>query len=328
MSDHDRADSPDATAISRRDLFLGAGMTAGAVAAIGGLAWAPSAQAALSKSRQYFATTVALELDGISAGRVASAEGGEPVIVPATPVAGVEKTATTTTLRYEPFVVRMGDMSPALYDWIGKSTIGAASPRGVNVITTDSVGKEIYRLAMQNVRLTEVQLDSLDAAKTDAARFTVKMAPGLSAHQFGGKGTASAISTQKTSPILRSNFRLFIQGLEAATTRARSVDAVGLQIAANGALVPMALRFSVAFADASLLFSWMQETLAGKGSLRQGELQLLTRDLTKVASSVSFSQLMITRISCPAEAASGSIQHAEVECVPTGVTFNMGALLT
>lgn len=305
--------------ISRRDLFLGAGMTAGAVAAIGavgGIAYAPTAQAAL-KSRAYFATNVLLELDGVSAGRVVSAEGGEPVIVP----------GPTSTLRYEPLTVRLGDMSAAMYDWIGKATLGSATSRAVNVVTSNSDAKEIYRLAMQDVRLTEVRLDALDAASTEPARFTVKMAPGQSKHQFGGTGAASSILNQKTSPLLRSNFRLYIQGVEAATTRARSVDSVGLQIAPTSAVAPMVLRFSVAFADAGPLFSWMQDTLAGKSGMRQGELQLLTRDLTKAAATVGFNQLMIVRISCPAEATGGSIQHAEVECVPTNVTFNMGELL-
>lgn len=310
--------------ISRRDLFLGAGMTAGAIAAIGGLAHVPAAQAALSKSRKYFATHVVVELDGVPAGRVLTAEGGEPVVVPATAVVGGEKTLTTPSLRYEPLTIRLGDMSAALYDWIGKSTAGAATPRSVNVITVN-VDKEIYRLAMQDVRLTEVVLDSLSAGSTDTARFMVKMAPGQSAHQFG-KGGAVTMPTQKISPIMTSNFRLYIQGVEAATTRARSVDQTGLQIT-QGGIVPMALKFAVPFADAGPLFTWMQETLSGKAGLRQGELQLLSRDLTKVAASVGFNQLMITRISCPAESTSGGLQHAEVECVPTAVTFNMGELL-
>jgi hypothetical protein len=313
--------------LSRRDLFLGAGMTAGAVAAIGavgGIAYAPATLAALSKSRSYYANHVALELDGISAGRLLSAVGGEPALTFSSGAAGTERSGS---LRFEPLTVRMGDMSAALYDWIGKATTGVATPRAVNVITANLDGKEIYRLAMQNVRLTEVQLDSLDASQTDAARFTVKMLGAQTAHQFGGKGTAISIATQKVSPILQANFRLYIQGIDPAPIRARSVDPVGLQIGPTGVIVPWALRFSVPFADAGPLFSWMQETLAGKSAPRQGELQLLTRDLSRVAVSVGFKELMIARISCPTEAQTGGLQHAEVECVPTAVSFNMGELL-
>ena len=327
MSDHEQADSPDATQISRRDLFFGAGMTAGAIAAIGGLAHAPAAQAALSKSRQYFATHVLMELDSVSAGRVSSAEGGEPFLNHTVGDFGQR----TSQIAYQPLTVQLGDMSPALYDWIGKATVGTATPRAVNVITLTSDAKEIYRLTMQNVRLSEVQLDTLSSSSTEAARFTVKMTPGTSAHQFG-KGGSGILPSAKVSPIISSNFRLYIQGVEAATTRARSIDPVGMRIVptstGSGSLpVPMTLRFSVPFVEAGLLFTWMQDTLAGKGGLRQGELQLLSRDLSKVVASVGFSQLMITRISCPAESSSGGIQHAEVECAPAAVTFNMGELL-
>lgn len=325
MSNRPKTDSTGQMALSRRDLFLGAGMTAGAIAAIGSLAHAPAAEAALSKSRKYFASHVLMELDGISAGRVISAEGGEPFIVPATAVVGVEKTVSTPTLKYETLAVQLGEMSAALYDWIGKATAGSATPRAVNLITLNT-DKEIYRLAMQNVRLAEVVLDDLKGSSQDPARFTVKMAPGTSVHQFG-KGSAVALPNAKISPILQSNFRLYIQGVEAATTRAQSVGAVGLQITPSGTLVPMALKFSVPFGDAGPLFTWMQETLTGKSSTRPGELQLLSRDFTKTVASVGFTQLMIVRISCPAEAANGGLQHAEVECVPTAVSFNMGELL-
>ena len=325
MSNRPKTDSSGQMALSRRELFLGAGMTAGAIAAVGGLTYAPATQAALSRSRQYFATHVLMELDGISAGRVTSAEGGEPVIEPAVATVGFDRTVTGGSLRYEPLTVRLGDMSVAMYDWIAKATQGTATPRAVNVITLNTDFKEIYRLAMQNVRITEITLDKLDSADPNPARFTIRMAPGLSMHQFG-KGSGTAITSQKASPILLSNFRLYIQGVETATTRARLVETVGIQIK-DGALMPMRLKFSVPFADAGPLFTWMQETLAGKTGARPGELQLLTRDLTKVAASVGFPHLMITRISCPAESSSGGIQHAEVECVPTAVTFNMGELV-
>jgi len=318
------------TQVTRRELFLGAGMTAGAIAAVsavGGLAYAPAAQAALSKSRNFFANNVLVELDGVQAGRALSAVGGEPVIVPVSNALGAEKTQTQTTLRYEPLSMILGDMSAAMYDWIGKATAGAASPHQVQVITSNLDGKEIYRLVAQNVRLTEVKLDDFDATSKEPLRFNVKMAPGLSTHQFGGKGVVTAPITQKAKQLLRSNFRLYIQGLENSTNRIRSVDPVGLVESTTGGLTPMPLKFAVPFNDAGPFFAWMQDTLQGKGGTRQAELQLLTADLKNVAASVAFGPLMITRISCPAENNKEVIQQAEIECMPASVTFNMGELL-
>lgn len=318
--------------VSRRDLFLGAGMTAGAIAAIGtvgGLAYAPAAQAAISKSKQYFANNVFLELDGASAGRLISAEGGDPVLVPAgTPIGG-EKFTTQTTLRYEPLSLVLGDMSAAMYDWIGKSSIRAATPHQVQVITTDLNNKEVYRLAMETVRLAEIRLDDFRATdRTDQVRFNVKMAPGQSAHQFGGKGTINTPIGQKAKPLIRSNYRFVVQGLETATARTTSIESIGLQARADGTLAPMPVKFAIPFADAGPLFTWMQDTLSGKaGAARQAELQLLSPDLKTVMLSLVFDQLMILRVSSPAEASAGGFQHAEIECLPAGITFKMGELI-
>ena len=307
MTSRNDPDTQAVAPMSRRDLFLGAGLTAGTLAAlgaVGGVAYAPATQAAVSKSRKFFATNVLLELDGQSAGRLIAAEGGEPVIVPAAGAVGGQKVQTQTTLRYEPLSLILGDMSAAMYDWIGKATIGAATPHQVQVITSNLDGKEIYRLAMQNVRLTEIRLDDFDvSAGNDTVRFHVRMAPGQSAHQFGGKGIVNSPIVQKRSRLTRANFRLYIQGLEAATIRATSIDSIRLQARDDGTLGPSPLKFAVPFNDAGPLFTWMQDTLTGKASARPGELQILTPDLKNVASSVSFSQLSILRISSAAAAA-------------------------
>lgn len=321
MSSRKQSDIPAMTQISRRDLFLGAGVATGAIAALGGIAYAPRGHAALAANRTYFASQVLMEMDGKASGRLASAEGGEPFI---------ERSGAGAALGYAPLTVRLSGVSPAVYDWIGKATNGQPIRHAVNIVTLDGASKENYRLAMQDVRLTEVTLDGLDVRSNAPALFTVKMAPGLSVHQFG-KGSGATAPAQKPFPLTQSRFRLYIQGVEAATTRAFAVEPVGLRLVQDGGKpVPMALKFSLPFAEAGPLFAWMQDTLIGKGGVRPGELQLLTPDLSRVAVSVGLDQLMITRVSCPTAASDGSSQFqcAEVECAPGAVRFNMGELLT
>jgi len=101
--EHDAPDSPATTPLTRRDFFAGAGMTAGAIAAIGGIAgstYAPSTQAAAA-SRKYFAHYVGMELDGAFADPVLSAEGGEPVFVPGSVAQGI-----TSSVRIEPLSIQ------------------------------------------------------------------------------------------------------------------------------------------------------------------------------------------------------------------------------
>lgn len=315
--------------LSRREFFAGAGMTAGAIAALGGIVGAgmPPAALAAAKSRQYFSSFVNFELDSAFAGRLLAAEGGEPVIVPGTGVAGADRTSQAALLRYEQLSLRFGDMSAAVFDWVGKASTNAAGGRNAAVVAHDGAGKEIYRLAMQNARLIEVMFDGFDASISEISRVSAKVLPGQSTHDLSAK-TSYKGESFKQSPLLRSNFRLYIQGVDSATTKTRTIDPIGLVARPDGVLAPTSLRFTLPLTFAGPLFAWMNDTLAGKAAARPGELQLLSRDLSKVAASIVFDQLTILRISCPVDATGDkALQQVEVECLPTATKFNMGELL-
>jgi hypothetical protein len=326
MSKRDDSDTPVTGAVSRRDFFAGAGMTAGALAALGGIVGAGVSPAALAaRSKQYFSNFINFELDGAFAGRLLAAEGGEPVIVPGAQLADT-KIREPSTLRYEPLSLRFGDMSAKVFDWVGKASINTATGRSAAVVAYDSLGKELYRLTMQNARLTEIMFDGLENSG-EPLRVSAKILPGQSIHDLSAK-TAYKGEVFKLSPLARGNFALYIQGVDTAAIKARSIDPIGLQARADGVLVPTPLRFTVPLAFATPLFSWMNDTLAGKAGPRSGELQLLSRDMTRVAASISFENLSILRMSCPIDATgTKSLQEVEVECLPTVTKFNMGDLL-
>lgn len=307
--------------LSRRDLFLGAG-TIAALGGIAGSAWTPATQAAAA-SRRYFSTFVGMELDGTYAGNVLTAEGGEPVIVPGSPAQG-----TPNTLRIEPLSIRVGDMSSAVFDWIGKTSQGPVGPRQLAIIAYDQSQKEIYRLTMQGALLTGIATESFDGASKEVQRFTIKAAGTSSSHQLAGKTSMGGSPKSKAGLLQRANFRLYIQGLGSEALGVRSIEPVGLALRPDGTLGPMPLRFNMAFAHAAPVIQWMQDTLAGKSGARAGELQMLAPTLATVAASVSFDQLMITRVGCPFDSGADKIQLVEVECVPASLKFNMGELLS
>lgn len=316
--------------VSRREFFVGAGATAGALAALGsvaGLAHAPSAEAAIA-SRKYYSYQVAFELDGVYGGLLLAAEGGEPVIVTSdsTRIGESKFTSGPMTIQYEPATLALADMSKGVYEWISRTIDGTATGRSASVITATQDLKETYRLEMQNARLTDVTLDSLDAQDLEPARFSVKIAPGTSSHLFGGKGTFRP-ALVKAAPLTKSNFVLYVQGLETIANRIRFVDRVGFKLRPDGVFAPLPLKFELALADAGPAYKWMNDTLAGKTGPRSGELQLLSRDRTKLASSVTFDQLTVTRVSCPAQGVNGT-QTVEVECMPLAARFNPGELVT
>lgn len=330
MTMRDQSDTPGTGAVSRREFFTAAGATAGALAAlgsIGGLVHAPAAQAAL-KNRSFFSNYVALELDGAYAGNLLSAEGGEPVIVPAQLIG--DAMATTTTLRYEPLRLRLGDMSGAVFKWVSDASQKLVTGRKAAVITYDLEGRELYRLTMQGAKPIAITTDGFDAGSKDILRFEVTVMPGQSAHLLTGKTINTAVKTGlRAKAIHRGNFRLYVQGYESATLLVRSVDPVGLRARPDGLLTPVPLKFSMSFSDAGPMFAWMNDTLAGKVGPRQAELQMLSADLTKVAASIGFEQLAILRMSCPAQAnINDGRQYVEVECLPATLKFNMGEFLT
>lgn len=217
-------------------------------------------------------------------------------------------------------------MSAAVFDWVGKGSINAAAGRNAAVVTFDSLGKELYRLTMQNARLIEIMFDSFDGS-AEAARVSARIAPGLSSHDLSAKAIYKG-ETFKPTSLLRSSFRLYIQGIDAGPLKVRTIDPIGLQARADGLLVPTPLRFTVPLLFAGPLFGWMNDTLAGAAKAPPGELQLLNRDATKVAASITFEQLSILRMSCPVDATgTKSAQDVEVECQPMFTKFNMGELL-
>lgn len=333
MSLYEETTDENASRMTRRELFAGAGMTAGALTALGsagGLAYTPAAQAAALRDRKYFASYVALELDGGYAGNLVSAEGGEPVLVPPDPIQQVGEAkfaGTATTLRYEPMRLRLGDMSAAVFKWIGDTSRTGPVSKNAAVITYDLEGRELYRLDGRGVRPTAITTDSLDPTSKDLLRFDLTLVPTSSSHVLTSKTNAAVKAGLRSKALFRSNFRLYIQGLESTTLKVRGVESFGLKARADGVLVPTPLKFMLNFKDAAAMFTWMNDTLAGKAGARDAELQFLSADLSRVAASAVFSQLTILRVSCPAQA-SDSIQSVDVECAPASLTFNMGDLLT
>lgn len=326
--------------VSRREFFAGAGMTAGALAtigAIGGLTHAPAARSAALKDRKYYSTYVALELDGKYAGNLLSAEGGEPVIVPAQTATSGSLT-TAATLRYELLRLRLGEMAGPVFKWMEDASKGIAPSRQVSVITYSFDGKETYRLAAQDVRPASIMTNGFDAASKEPVRFDVELIPTSSAHMFGGTSNPAVKTGLKAKTMLRSNFRLYIHGYESTTLQVRTIEPFGLKAGPeaisrgadgikNAVLLPTPLRFTMPFAQATPMFDWMKKTLQGLDGPRQAELQILSADLTKAVATVAFANLSILRISAPAQAGIDVMPFVEVECQPGSLAFNMGELL-
>lgn len=169
----------------------------------------------------------ALELDGVLAGWLDSAEGGR-----ATADIIVTKVGTDNVARkhlgpakYEDISVVCGTgMSAAFYQWLQDVFDRKPSRRNGAIIAADYNFKELTRLTFYDALVTEIAMPALDASSKEAAHLTVKIAPQLTKYvrRPDGKVDLEKIPA-KQKPWHSSDFRLTVDGLD--TTRVSRVEA-------------------------------------------------------------------------------------------------------
>src|SRR4051812_3718141 len=131
-------------------------------------------------TRAYVAGKFALDVDGISAGWISSAEGGHATAEVVNEKIGPDLIVHKHIggVKYEDITVACGTgMSKGFYGWIKDSFDHKHSRKGGAIIACDYDFKERSRLTWQDGLITEVALPALDAASKDAAKMTIKIAP-------------------------------------------------------------------------------------------------------------------------------------------------------
>jgi len=178
--------------------------------------------------RSYVAGKFALDLDGVMAGYLSSAEGGAATADVINEAMGpdfiIHKHIGQP--KYEDITITVGTgMTKGFYDWIQASFTQAHQRRSGAIIAMDFQGREISRQEFQNALITEVGMPALDAASKDAAKMTIKFAPEYTRYKKGSGSAVKAPSRQQKL-WLPANFRLRIDGLEAATSRVNKIEAI------------------------------------------------------------------------------------------------------
>lgn len=204
------------------------------VAAALAVAWPSPAPAAVAVDPRSLATSrPILELDGAMIGFLKSAEGGNAFSDVVTEPAGPNLVAKKhlAGVKYEDISLNVGTgMGPSLYQWI-KDTLARKPPRKNGaVVTTNAQMSETGRTAFYNALITEVTLPALDAGSKDAAYITVNITPEYTRPMPSPGAKTSAPPSPKTEKIwLPANFRLRIDGLDAAAARAIRIEAIGFR---------------------------------------------------------------------------------------------------
>jgi hypothetical protein len=283
MSESDERPSYADSGWSRRDIFRTAGLAAAAPLLLAlpkfmG-AWSSEAHAALKQS--YSAGAIALELDGVSAGLLDSAEGGSVFadIVPEGAGPDLILRKRPGPPRYEDIVLQapMGTLSGPLLAWI-KDTLGkGSSAKNGALLYLDMNYHEVKRLEFTGGMLSEIGFSAFEAqAAKQPATVLLRLMP-QSTRFAGGKGSGQKFAlSPKSKPVLASNFRFNVQGFENACKRIVKVERLTAKRQVgppgsgqekfrtqqqSGTLDCLPVSISLPEADAGPFYSWLDDTV-------------------------------------------------------------------
>ncbi|MGH9022525.1 MAG: phage tail protein, partial [Acidimicrobiia bacterium] len=336
---------------SRRGFLVGAAGLTGVAATAG--AWRSpvladdraSAQAQSSPTadqRSYVTGHFALDLDGAFAGPVLAAAGGSAFgdVVVAEPAGSPFRTKHIGGVKYEDISVQVGHgMSKGFYDWIKTTADGKPTRRSGALIAADFNYREISRLTFHEAILTELGMPALDAASKDAAKMTLKFAPESTRRSSGSGAKVPASSRKDQKKWLPANFRLKIDGLEAACTKVNKIEAIIIKQAmveapvgdgrehadSAGGLTLSDLVVSLAESFAEPFYAWHEDFVIKGNSTddreKGGTLEFLSSDNKTVLFSLAFSNLGIFRLTQEPQDSAQSIRRVKAEMYVERIAF-------
>jgi hypothetical protein len=317
----------------RRGFFKTA---AGAAAALAGLeagrraaGTAASVEAAAPPvASGYFA----LELDGITAGFVASGEGGDAsaVVVREAPGETCLSRKHLGPLKFEDISIACGTgMSAAFYEWLQATCRCDAARKSGAIVAGDFNYKEIARRDFKDALITEIGMPKLDASSKDPALMTVKFAPETTQRQKPSGETLKACgSGAAQKKWLAANFRFSVDGLDCK--KVNRVEGFTLtQTAAQGEhprLEVPDLVVTLPEADAESFFAWHEDfVINGNAVERDGTLEYLAPNLGQTLFTIQFENLGIFSLAPEkGQSNSDSIRRvtAEMYCEAIGFGFS------
>ncbi len=225
-------------------------------------------------SQGYSAGKFGIELEGKFAGLIASVEGGEPFgVVEEEPLGndGVIR-KHISTVKYNPITLRFGSgMTDEFYSWIAEFFAQASSARAGAIVFMDYQLREKERLEWTNGLITEVTFPALNGGAKDPALLSVTITPESTVVVPAAGKSQTNFGTKKQKSWVRSNYRFSMAGLESASTKVRSIDALTFRqpVVVNaegrvtqGPLIVPNLVFSVAASQGQPWMDWVQDFFA------------------------------------------------------------------
>lgn len=298
----------------------------------------------------YSAGKYALELDGVIVGWLVSGEGGHAYADVVTEQSGPDYLVKKHigNVKYEDITIKVSTgMSKAFYNWLADFMTGRSPRKSGSIIATDFSNRELQRLSFTNALITEVSFPALDAASKDAAYLTVKLTPEMTRQSLGKGATVRVPGDAKAQKKwLPSNFRLKIDGLDAAAARVNKIEAITVKQRVStdnigemrdyeqepaGLEIPN-LVITFPESHASDFLDYFEDFVirgnAGQDQEKSGSLEFLSQDRKDVLFRLELRNLGIFKLT-PDKVESGAEQirrvKAEMYCEDVRFTFGTKA---
>ena len=335
--------------MNRRDFLKAAGAGLASFAAIPA-AGQGAGQRPIGDQRVYSAGKYAIELDGVSAGWVHSADGGHASGDVVSERIGTDNIVRKhlANVKYEDITIQCGTgMSKAFYQWIQDSFDKKYSRKNGAIIMADYNYKEMSRVTFNQALISEIGFPALDAASKDAAKMTLKLIPEFTNRMMPSAGGASLagkfpILAKVQKQWLPANFRLKIDGLEVPCSRVNKIEAITVkQKVASTSLgttrisqkEPARLEypnlvFMLPEVYAGDVYKWHEDFVikGNSGAEKGGTLEYLTPDLGTVLFTLTFKNLGIFKCAPEKlESSSDNIRRVKAEMYCEEITFNYHA---
>lgn len=303
-----------------------------------------------AERRAFVSGRYALELDGVFAGWVQSAEGGHAVSDVVTERLGPDYIVKKHigNVKYEEITVKVGTgMSKAFYQWIADTMEGKPGRKNGSIVTASYDMKEMSRLNFTHAIITEIGMPALDASSKNAAYITVKFKPEITRLAKGtGERVKAPVTTARQKQWLPANFRLRIDGLEPSMTRVNKIEAITIKQKFTEDAVgewrdyerePASLEIpnlviTLAESHADAMYDYFEDFVIrgnnAEDKEKGGTLEYLSPDLKEVLFKLEFRNLGIFKLT-PDKVEAGSEQlrrvKAEMYCEDIRFSFSPAA---
>jgi SAM-dependent methyltransferase len=297
-------------------------------------------------NRSYATGSYGIELDGLLAGWVQSAEGGHATADVVTEKIGPDRVVHKhlAGVKYEDITVNCGaGMSKGFYEWIKASFDLKSSRQNGAVVMTGPSGQAESRLEFYNSLITEVGFPALDASSKEACALTIKFAPEFTKY-IKGSGEPKIAASAAQRPWLRSNFRLQIAGLDC--TKVNKID--GLTVRPVLVQLPVGesrsyqqepshlevpnLVVTLPDAAAQSFYDWHEDFVIkgnnDKSREKSGALEFLAPNLQDVLFKLTLSNLGIFSLkSVPSGTGIATIRQVQAEMYCEQISFEYSSAI-